>query len=246
MTGLIATFLVTRVSMGALRAPVLFVRLRSATRPGRFGRAPRAGCRRCIRRDIVGSRGGASYSPPPRRSVFLRCGCPTGDGQRRQPTARVGQDSARSDAIGSMQGLRLPVRSFVRPRATTLPTVPGGSSVRNPDRVHGHPLVALQMVPARQRRGKAGEPAQHQLGCEVFDVPLSDVAGCFQDDAPVRRASRLRTTSGGDRCIYFETALADRERSRQNFSSALRAPLTLRLYPGAFSSQQQPTREESP
>jgi hypothetical protein len=41
-------------------------------------------------------------------------------------------------------------------------------------------------------------------------------------------------------------ALTDRDRSRQNFSSALRAPLTLRRFPGAFSFQQQPTREESP
>jgi hypothetical protein len=132
LDGLIATLLVTRASM-ALRAPVLFVRLRSATRPGRFGRAPLAGCRRCIRHDIVGSRGGASCSPPPRRSVFLRYGRPSGDGQRYEPTARVEQESARSGVIGSMPGLRLPVRSFVRPIATTLPTVPGGSSVRNPD-----------------------------------------------------------------------------------------------------------------
>ena len=185
-----------------LRSPVLFVRLRSATRPGRFGRAPRARYRRCIRHDIVGSRGGASCSPPPRRSVFLRYGRPTGDGQRYEPMARVGQERARSGAIGSMPGLRSPGRSFVRPRATTLPTVPGGSSVRSPVPVHGHPPAALQMVPARQRRGTAGEPAQHQLGCEVFDVPLSDVAGCLQDDAPVRRASRLRKTSGGARCAH--------------------------------------------
>jgi hypothetical protein len=34
----------------------------------------------------------------------------------------------------------------------------------------------------------------------VFPVSLSRVAGCLQDDAPVRRASRLRTTSGGARC----------------------------------------------
>ena len=189
-----------------LRSPVLFVRLRSATRPGRFRRAPRARYRRCIRHDIVGSRGGASCSPPPRRSVFLRYGRPTGDGQRYEPTERVGQESARSGAIGSMQGLGLPVRSFVRPIATTLPTVPDGTSVRSPVSVHGHPSVALEMMPARQRRGTAGEPAQHQLGCEVFDVPLFDVAGCLQDDAPVRRASRLWTTSGDDRCVYFDTA----------------------------------------
>jgi hypothetical protein len=41
-------------------------------------------------------------------------------------------------------------------------------------------------------------------------------------------------------------ALTDRRRSRQNFPSALRAPLTLRRVPGAFSFQQQPTREETP
>jgi hypothetical protein len=85
-----------------------------------------------------------------------------------------------------------------------------------------------------------------QLVCEVPDVPLSDVAGCFQDDAPVRRASRLRTTPGGAPCVHFVTALTDRDRSRQNFPSALRAPLTLRRFPGAFSFQQQSTREESP
>ena len=36
----------------------------------------------------------------------------------------------------------------------------------------------------------------------VFAVSLSHVAGCLQDDAPVRRASRLRTTSdGAPRCL---------------------------------------------
>jgi hypothetical protein len=158
--GLIATFLVKRISMVALRSPVLFVRLRSATRPGCFDRAPRAGYRRCIRHDIVGSRGGARCPPLPWRSVFLRYGRPSGDGQRYEPTVGVGQESARSGAIGPMQGLRLPVQPFVRPIATTLPTVPDGTSVRSPVPVHGHPLVALQMVSARQRRGTAGEPAQ--------------------------------------------------------------------------------------
>jgi hypothetical protein len=40
--------------------------------------------------------------------------------------------------------------------------------------------------------------------------------------------------------------LTDRERSRQRFPSALRAPLTRRVFPGATSFQHQPTREESP
>jgi hypothetical protein len=39
--------------------------------------------------------------------------------------------------------------------------------------------------------------------------------------------------------------LTDRDRSPRNFSSALRAPLTLRLSPGATSFQHQPTREET-
>jgi hypothetical protein len=232
--------------MVALRAPVLFVRLRSATRAGRFGRAPLAGCRRCIRRDIVGSRGGAGCSPPPRRSVVLRYGRPSGNGQRYEPTARVEQDSARSGAIDSLQGLRLPTRSVVRPIATALPTVPGGSSVRDPDPVHGHPLVALESVPARQSRGAAGESAQLASWGARCSTSLSRMWLAGKDDAPVRRASRLRTTSGGDRCVCFDTALTDRRRSRQNFSSALRAPLTLRRSPGAFFFQQQPTREESP
>jgi hypothetical protein len=100
--------------------------------------------------------------------------------------------------------------------------------------------------PARRRWGSAAEPSSiHRGSSDVFGVPLFDAAGCLQDDAPVRRASRLRTTSDGVRCVLFDTALTDRERSRQNSSSALWAPLTLRLSPGATSFQHQPTREET-
>src|ERR1019366_1489446 len=76
--------------------------------------------------------------------------------------------------------------------------------------------------------------------CVVFAVSLSHVAGCLQDDAPVRRASRPRTTSSGAHCALFDTALTDRDRSRQNFSSALRAPLTLRLSPEPLLSNTNP------
>jgi hypothetical protein len=44
------------MSAVALRAPVLLVRLRPAPRPGRSGRAPRAGCRRCARHEVAGRR----------------------------------------------------------------------------------------------------------------------------------------------------------------------------------------------
>jgi hypothetical protein len=57
--GLVATFLSIRMSMAALRAPVLLVRLRPAPRPGRSSQAPRAGCRRCARHDVAGHRRGA-------------------------------------------------------------------------------------------------------------------------------------------------------------------------------------------
>jgi len=240
LDGLIATLLVTRASM-ALRAPVLFVKLRSATRPVRFGRVPQAGYRRGIRRDIVGSRGGASCLPFPRRSVFLRHGRPSGNGQRFEPTARVGQENASSGAIGSMPGFRSPVRSFVRPRATTLPTVPGGSSVRNPDPVHGHPPMALETVLARQRRGTAGEPAQLASCSGRCPISLSRMWL-----AAFKMMPRSVGRQGCGQLLVALAALADRRRSRQNFSSALRAPLTLRRFPGAFSFQQQPTREESP
>jgi len=57
--------------------------------------------------------------------------------------------------------------------------------------------------PARQRWGSAAEPSSIDRGSsDVFGVPLFDAAGCLQDDAPVRRASRLRTTSDGARCAH--------------------------------------------
>ena len=59
----------------------------------------------------------------------------------------------------------------------------------------------------------------------------------------------MHRSVGRQGCGQLLAALAaptDRRRFRQNFSSALRAPLTLRRFPGAFSFQQQPTREESP
>jgi hypothetical protein len=47
-----------------------------------------------------------------------------------------------------------------------------------------------------------GQVARPEITRSVRSVPLFDVAGCLQDDAPVRRASRLRTTSDGARCAH--------------------------------------------
>jgi hypothetical protein len=55
--------------------------------------------------------------------------------------------------------------------------------------------------PAPATAGSTAGPGSFGHGsCAVFAVSLSRVAGCLQDDAPVRRASRLRTTSDGVRC----------------------------------------------
>jgi hypothetical protein len=235
------------MSKVALRAPVLSVRLRPEPRPGRSGRAPRAGCRRCVRLDVAGSgRGGQLLASSQRislagvrHSAWLRTAvpirCADDAGER---SARCHRFGAKSSVAGAI--LRLPR---------------GNDALDIPDESAGRPVSSLPMAtsPRIEIAGPdmpAGDTwrasSVGQLVREVFDIPLSDVAGCFQDDAPVRRASRLRTTSGGVCCVYFHTPLTDRERSRQNFSSALRAPLTLRRFPGAFSFQQQPTGEESP
>jgi hypothetical protein len=47
-----------------------------------------------------------------------------------------------------------------------------------------------------------GQLARPEITRSVRSVPLFDVAGCLQDDAPVRRGSRLRTTSDGARCAH--------------------------------------------
>jgi hypothetical protein len=189
--------------MVALRPPVLFVRLRSATRPGRFDRAPRAGYRRCIRHDVVGSRGGASCSPPPRRSVFLRYLCPSGDGQRYEPTARVGAGEC------SLWCHRFDARASIAGAIRRSPD--SDNAAYGPRRVIGAQSGLCQWPPTHGFGAGAGAPTTGYswrassvgpLGCEVFDVPLFDVAGCFQDDAPARRASRLRTTSGGACCAH--------------------------------------------
>ena len=57
----------------ALRAPVLLVRLRPAPRPGRSGRAPRAGCRSCRRHDVAGRRRGAQLLASSHGISLARC-----------------------------------------------------------------------------------------------------------------------------------------------------------------------------
>ena len=112
------------------------------------------------------------------------------------------QGSAPLGAIGSAPRLRLPKRFFVCLGTTML----SRSQTSRRRTVSSLPMATCPRIEV----DGPGMPAEDiwrassvgQLVCEVSDVPLSEVAGCFQDDAPVRRASRLRTTPGGVRCAH--------------------------------------------
>jgi hypothetical protein len=95
--------------MAALRAPVLLVRLRPAPRPGRSGRAPRAGCRRCARHEVAGFRRGAQVLISSQRislarhwpcalskAVPTRCADDAGECSARRP--RFGAKSSVAEA----------------------------------------------------------------------------------------------------------------------------------------------------
>jgi hypothetical protein len=78
----------------------------------------------------------------------------------------------------------------------------------------------------------------------------TDLAQCSLSRSPVwlavfKMMHRSAGRQGYGQLLAAFAGLTDRERSSQNFSSALRAPLTLRLSPGAASFQHQPTREET-
>jgi hypothetical protein len=129
-----------------------------------------------------------------RPSSWMRAAVPTGcAGDARECSAR----RHRIGAIGSTPSLRLPERFFICLGTTMLSTSQAGR--RRP--VSSLPLVTRPRIEVDEANVPAEDSRRAnsvgQLECEVSDVPLSEVAGCFQDDAPVRRASRLRTTSGG-------------------------------------------------
>jgi len=79
-----------------------------------------------------------------------------------------------------------------------------------------------------------------QRSREVFEVFLSSMWL-----AVFKMMHRSGGRQGYGQLLTAFAGLTDRERSPQNFSSALWAPLTLRLSPGAASFQHQPTREET-
>jgi hypothetical protein len=122
------------------------------------------------------------------------------------------------------------------------------------------PLYSMLMAAARSRPGTRSRTLTycnagtlHRRRPDQLQVPVplaTDLVRCSLSRSLMRLAvfKMMHRPSGRQGCGQLLTALAgltDRERSRQNFSSALWAPLTLRLSPGAASFQHQPTREET-
>jgi len=112
------------------------------------------------------------------------------------------QGSAPLGAIGWAPSLRLLERFFFC-LGTTMPST-SQTSRRRP--VSSLPMATCPRIevdgPDMPAEDSWRASSVGQRECEVSDVPLSVVAGCFQDDAPVRRASRLRTTFGGACCAH--------------------------------------------
>jgi hypothetical protein len=158
------------------------------------------------------------------------------------PGCRSGrQGTAQSGLIGSKSGLWLQGRFFVRPVAT-LPLLPiriAGSQSHPCARpsTHDH-MLAVRAWPPAEIRSRTG-PFDRR-SCEAPNGPL------FLWLAVSKMLHRSLGRQGYVHPLSAFAALTDRERSRQRVPSALRAPLTRRVFPGATSFQHQPTREESP
>ena len=111
------------------------------------------------------------------------------------------------------------------------------------------------LVPAHghQHSPTCNADTLHRRRPDQLQVPApsaTDLARCSLSRSPMWLAvfKMMHRSVGRQGCGELLAALAaltDRERSRQNFSSALWAPLTLRLSPGATSFQHQPTRDET-
>jgi hypothetical protein len=169
--GLVAAFLAIRMSMAALRAPVLLVRLRPGPRPGCSGRAPRAGCRRCARHEVAGLRRGAqvlissqriSLARRPasawgRTAVTTRCADDPGECSARRH--RFGTKSSVAEAVLLSPALDFPDESpapCLVPAHGHLPT----DRRRRCPRAGGGQLVSQLSWPA----GMGGVPCP-SLGC---------------------------------------------------------------------------------
>ena len=184
---------------------------RVTSRPSSFGetsncagplarRTTRPGCRQGHRCDVGGAeranrrhpRGlaGLDYLGPVsgRHCYFDRQGC-----DRRmlaQACRSDGKSRIRYRGEVSVAGWRR--RSLQIPFGWLVPRhVPAYAPLR--------PSADGRTAGANQLRGQLARP---EIRRSVRSVPLFDVAGCLQDDAPVRRASRLRTTSDGVRWAH--------------------------------------------
>ena len=125
---------------------------------------------------------------------------------------------------------------------------PGGADALSKSHSDGWYLVTSRPTPpcdhlrtdAPLARISCGASSLGQRSGEVFEVSLSSMWL-----AVFKMMHRSGGRQGYGQLLTAFAGLTDRERSPQNFSSALRAPLTLHLSPGAASFQHQPTREET-
>ena len=185
----------TRTFTAAHRAPVLLVRLRSASvQSPRPSAGP--GAAEAIDTKSV-------WSEPTMTllvgSALLDYLGPLGGRQSCQRTTRLWQGGCSVRAIAAAADLgiwHLGEVLAAQRRRHVYPISIAGAQLASRLIVTSPPMGGRTHRRNRSTAGPA-RSARHLAKCSMF---LFGVAGCLQDDAPVRRASRLRTTSGGARC----------------------------------------------
>jgi hypothetical protein len=165
---------------------------------------------------------------------------PLGGRQRYRRPTRLQQGICSLPPIAPTEDLssRAPGRGSGR-LAGESPSVPFGWLEATLVPAHGHPS-SLAYGRARRRQQTAAEPAR-----SASDLPRCSLSLSSMWLAVFKMMHRSGGRQGCGQLLTALAALTDRARSRQNFSSALWAPWTLRLSPGAASFQHQPTREET-
>ena len=124
-------------------------------------------------------------------------------GQRYQRPARPQQRFCWLPPVAPTEDLSPERWAGFRPPGGAEPLYPirrAGTHPRpQPTATHHHLLTDGLADGSDQQWGQLARP---EITRSVRSVPLFDVASCLQDDAPVRRVSRLRTTSDSVRWAH--------------------------------------------
>jgi hypothetical protein len=158
------------------------------------------------------------------------------------------QSNSRSTAHGEPLSFRAIVAPWGHGRIEV--SMPSGVDVLSIPcrRLDAHPLTGSSPALTYMRCGKPAPAKADQLQVpapSASDLALYSLSRSLVWLAVFKMMHRSGGRQGFGQLLAALAALPDRERSRQNFPSALRAPLTLRLSPGAASFQHQPTRKET-